>query len=246
VVTKTYPTPARRGVEVSCTMAFSEERGWVRLFPIPFRFLRDEQKFRKYQWISASVSKAPRDPRPESYHVDDWDSIEVTGGPIPTRDKWAGRKEILLPLLAPSLESLREERKTRGMSLGLIKPREIRRLSIAPSAPDWEARDLERLRQASFFDRQPHRVLEKIPYDFRYEFRCGGDGCRGHSLKVTDWEICQAFRAWQRKYGAAWEGKFRHRFEHEMIGKNDTHFFVGTLRYHPAVWIIVGLFYPPR
>jgi hypothetical protein len=31
-----------------------------------------------------------------------------------------------------------------------------------------------------------------------------------------------------------------------MINKNDTHFFVGTVHGHPHVWIIVGLFYPPR
>ena len=31
-----------------------------------------------------------------------------------------------------------------------------------------------------------------------------------------------------------------------MIRKFDTHFYVGTVREHPAEWIIVGLFYPPR
>ena len=45
---------------------------------------------------------------------------------------------------------------------------------------------------------------------------------------------------------AGWEAKFRQRFETEMIQKNDTHFFVGTIHQHPGSWIIVGLFYPPR
>jgi hypothetical protein len=31
-----------------------------------------------------------------------------------------------------------------------------------------------------------------------------------------------------------------------MIEKKDTHFFVGTIHQHPASWIIVGLFYPPK
>jgi hypothetical protein len=31
-----------------------------------------------------------------------------------------------------------------------------------------------------------------------------------------------------------------------MIEKNETHFFVGTVHKHPASWIIIGLFYPPR
>jgi hypothetical protein len=31
-----------------------------------------------------------------------------------------------------------------------------------------------------------------------------------------------------------------------MRDKYDTHFYVGTVHQHPATWIIVGLFYPPR
>lgn len=48
------------------------------------------------------------------------------------------------------------------------------------------------------------------------------------------------------RYGNQWEAKFRQRFETEMIGKSDTHFFVGTVHQHPGSWIIVGLFYPPK
>lgn len=47
-------------------------------------------------------------------------------------------------------------------------------------------------------------------------------------------------------YGDGWEEKFRDRFEKEMIGKYDTHFYVGTVHQHPANWIIVGLYYPPK
>jgi hypothetical protein len=31
-----------------------------------------------------------------------------------------------------------------------------------------------------------------------------------------------------------------------MIERNDTHFYVGFVHLHPAEWIIVGLFYPPK
>lgn len=36
------------------------------------------------------------------------------------------------------------------------------------------------------------------------------------------------------------------KYETEMIEKNDTHFFVGTLLQYPGTWNIIGLFYPPR
>ena len=58
--------------------------------------------------------------------------------------------------------------------------------------------------------------------------------------------MCQAYRSWKREYGLGWETKFREKFEDEMIKKNDTHFYVGTLRGHPGTWIIVGLFYPRK
>lgn len=56
----------------------------------------------------------------------------------------------------------------------------------------------------------------------------------------------QAWRKWSREYGAKWEEKFREKFERQMIEELDTHFFVGTMHGHPKVWIIVGLFYPPK
>jgi len=56
----------------------------------------------------------------------------------------------------------------------------------------------------------------------------------------------QSYRKWVQEYGEdGWEEKFRQRYETEMIQKKETHFFVGTLKRYPWVWIIVGLFYPP-
>jgi len=34
--------------------------------------------------------------------------------------------------------------------------------------------------------------------------------------------------------------------ERDMQNRFDTSFFVGTLHQHPANWIIVGLYYPPK
>ncbi len=61
----------------------------------------------------------------------------------------------------------------------------------------------------------------------------------------TDWEMGQSYRSW-RRYGQEWEAKFRQRYERDMIERNDTSFYVGTVHQHPNRWIIVGLFYPPK
>ena len=64
----------------------------IRLFPVPFRLIEDEQQFRKWQWIRARVRRAQDDARPESHRVS-VDTIHLEGEPLPTRDRWQARKE---------------------------------------------------------------------------------------------------------------------------------------------------------
>ena len=48
IVVRTYPTPAKSGAEVSCTAAITDKGEWLRLFPVPWRYLPQDQRFRKY------------------------------------------------------------------------------------------------------------------------------------------------------------------------------------------------------
>jgi hypothetical protein len=243
ITVRTYPTPAWKAVEVSCTAGITDAGQWIRLFPVPYRFLSPDKRFRKYQWIELNVRKSS-DPRPESYELD-IDSIQILSEPLSTENNWQARKEIVLPLNAPGLCHLKIKRDSKGSpTLGIFKPKTITSFEIEKVDPDWSAEQLEKLAQISFFDKQPIRKLEKIPYKFSYNFVCEGLGCSGHKLMCTDWEIMQSYRNWRLKYGAKWERYFRDKYETEMILENDTYFYVGTLRDHPDAWIIVGLFYP--
>src|SRR5438067_78099 len=86
IVVRTYPAPAKKGVEVSCTAAVSD-RGWLRLFPIPWRLLPKEKQFHKYQWIEVDLKKATSDTRPESYNVN-LDTLTIPGDKLPPDDHW--------------------------------------------------------------------------------------------------------------------------------------------------------------
>ena len=57
VVVRTYPAPAKKGVEVSCTAGVTEDGQWIRIFPVPYRFLPADKRFGKYQWIEAKVAR---------------------------------------------------------------------------------------------------------------------------------------------------------------------------------------------
>jgi len=245
ITVKTYPTPARKGIEVSCTAGITEDGQWIRLFPIPFRFLEGKRQFKKYQWIEVAVTKAA-DYRPESYQPD-IDSIRILGEPLPTSNSWQKRKTIVLPLLASSLCDLAGTRKETGTTLGIFKPKQIQEFIIEKEELlHWTKAELAKLSQASFLDTKPLKSLEKIPYKFIYSFVCNNPACRGHRLSVWDWEAGAAYRNCEAQYGRYWERYFRNRFETDMILKCDTHFYVGTLAAHPDRWIIVGLFYPPK
>ena len=243
IVVRTYPTPARQGVEVSCTAAITDKQEWLRLFPVPWRLLPEDQQFRKYQWIQVQVTKA-KDRRPESYKLIR-DSIKILDYVTPANE-WQARKDIIFPLKSHCLCCLKKERDEKGYpTLGIFKPKKIENLSINTAASDWSPAQLDILRQGHLFEKRPEQQLEKVPFDFQYRFFCDETTCSGHKLLCTDWEIGESWRAWKGKYGNKWEEKFRLRYEREMIEKYDTHFYVGTLHQYPDVWIIVGLFYPP-
>jgi hypothetical protein len=244
IVVRTYPTPAQKSAESSCTAAITDNGQWLRLFPVPWRYLGAEEQFRRYQWVELTVEKAS-DPRPESYKLTQ-NGIKIISPPLSTSNQWLLRREIVEPLRAHCLCCLVRKRDRDGHpTLGVFKPKTIEKLIIEQDAPDWTAAQLAILRQGHLFAEQPKQQLEKIPHKFRYKFWCDESNCNGHKLSCTDWEMAESWRSWKTQYGTGWEQKFRQRYEHEMIRKFDTCFFVGTVHQHPSEWIIVGLFYPP-
>jgi len=244
IVVRTYPTPAHQGAEVSCTAAITENGEWLRLFPVPWRHLPEDQRFRKYEWVDLTVEKAS-DPRPESYKLKQ-NGIKVVSF-LEAGDDWTARKEQIFPLRAHCLCCLKKERDANQFpTLGIFRPKRIEQLIIKPDNATWTQAQLDILSQGHLFDKKPKQQLEKIPHKFMYKFLCDEPTCKGHTLSCTDWEMGESWRKWKTKYGDKWEEKFRQRYEKEMIEKYDTHFYVGTIHKHPKEWIIVGLFYPPK
>jgi hypothetical protein len=246
ITVRTYPVPAWTGTEISCTAGITEDRQWVRLFPVPYRFLEVDQRFRKYQWVDLLVKRAPRDPRPES-HNPDLTSIKVSSS-VPADEGWRTRRALLSPLISESLCELRRLRdKQKYPTLGLFKPREIKRLRIEQEEySTWTDAEMARLRQEPMWGKLPANELVKIPLKFIYDFTCDDPNCHGHSLSCTDWEMGALYLNCVRKHRQNWEGVFRDTYERKVINEWDTHFYVGTVSDHPNNWIIVGIFRPPR
>src|SRR5436190_17504101 len=63
-----YPNPQEDFGEASCTAGMTADGRWLRVNPVPFRQLRGDQKFEKWEWIQATV-RPGGDSRPESHLV---------------------------------------------------------------------------------------------------------------------------------------------------------------------------------
>lgn len=246
IIVKTYPSPSRKYGETVCCAGIDAKTGrWIRMFPVNFRSLDEFGRFKKWQWVEASWEPA-KDGRPESIHVHQ-DSI-TAGEALPSGDRgWPRRRAWLDPLLDDSIESLQAEEAANGKSLGLIRPAGIKRLIIR-DAETWDEaseRDLVQLSIAWTNSSTPAGDLEKLPFDFFYEFTCRDDACRGHRMKVLDWEMAQTYRNFRRLYGRdAWEAKFREKYG-QWVSARDVHLVMGTHHVYRN-WMIVGILYPPH
>src|SRR5260370_36407730 len=71
ITVKTYPTLSRKYGETVCTAALRPDGTWMRIYPVPFRRLDEEQQYKKFDWMEAEFIKSKSDPRPESRHPAD-------------------------------------------------------------------------------------------------------------------------------------------------------------------------------
>jgi hypothetical protein len=70
-----------------------------------------------------------------------------------------------------------------------------RQIRLAHNFPgDWTDSQLVALRQGHLFVKNPKQELQKIPFAFRYEFKCEDDSCTGHKIICTDWEMGESYR----------------------------------------------------
>lgn len=247
ITVKTYPSPSLSFKETVCVAGISDEGEWIRIYPIKYRDLPYDKRFKKYDVVQVDLYKDKHDIRPESYRPAP-DSIQILGN-IPTNNSWAGRKEWVLRTLSPSMCKLQDMQKRNEKTLGVIKPHRISDFVIEDDATEWPIRQLQVMQQLDLFEKQK-TVLEKIPYTFKYRYLCSDPACPSHSQSIYDWEVFALYRNLHDQFGDDHEKiktEMRGKFLDNMCGANkDSHFFVGNMHWHPGNFIILGVFWPPK
>jgi len=249
VTAKGYPnisSNVRLG-EVCCIAGLTEEKEWVRIWPVLYRDLPPKQRPRKYEIISVRAFKY-KDPRPESFHPDE-STIEKVGYLDAKKDAWGARKEWVLSAANESMCEIIRLANERHKSLGLFRPWEIVDLNFEDDETEWTPQRLRVIQQGKLFG-AAKTPLEKIPLKFRYRYFCAKRECPGHHQTIIDWEICGLYRKLRDKYGddtPSIKTGIKRRFLDELCGpRRDTYFFVGDMHWHPGSFIILGVFWPPK
>lgn len=254
---KTYPELSSKYLETVCTAGMLPSGKPLRLYPIPYRYLGgDKEQFSLYQWITADIQKKNDDYRPESFRID-CGSIEAGEVIHPTKDEWGKRAEFMFRDSAwqfESVEDLQKAQKERGTSIGVVAPREIKKVEVVKRSEDEEksfeqklaeVRKIQAAKRAQinmFEEALPAEMknLEFMKYRVQVSWLCPNAECGGHRMQVLDWGLCEL----QRRDGD--EKALSRMKELCNLDKYDLKFFLGNLFMHPASFLIVGMWYPKR
>ena len=258
ILVKTYPTISKKYSELVCTAGILEDGSWIRLYPINFRLLNDEQKYPKYTWVEVDVQRNTSDFRPESYCPDVSTMIVE---PKSGKANWDERRKIIFnntrvyTNLGELIDAARSESRT---SLAVFKPTRILDFVIEPDNKDWDPKKLaslqRRSQQLNLFQtieeiEEEFRVVQKMPYKFSYRFE--DDSGKKSKLMIEDWEIGVLYIKclWRANNDEAVAiAKVKEKYLDSFL-KKDLYFFLGTTKSRHLrsknPFIIVGIFYPP-
>lgn len=260
ITVKTYPTLSEKYDELVCTAGIADDGSWVRLYPLPFRKLDNEQKYKKYQWIEADIERNTSDFRCESHKVINIDTIKIFEFKNKKVD-WAERKQILFKsekTFTNLAELIKLAKEPPYRSLAIFKPTKIIDFCIEQTERDWPKDKLERIKekakQLSLFQTadelaEEFKVVQKLPYVFKYKFE--DDNGKESNLMIEDWEVGALYLNCLHNANGDEEKalqKVREKYWDNFMTK-DLFFFLGT-RKGDHLWAlnpfsIVGVFYPP-
>lgn len=242
VVVKTYPTPSAKYVETVCTAGITDKGEWIRLYPVKYRFLKNDKQYHLYSWIKVKTIKSTNDNRPESYKILN-DSIEV-GRTVDSKKGSNEKKRMLLPLVRKSMEEIEEQYSIDQRSLAIFKPRKVIKFSADFEGRGWTELEKTKLGQMSLFD-TPDCIpeeLKKVPYSFRCEYLCDNPNCKGHTQKITIWDFNWAYFQYCERYQdeKIALAKLEEKWLSYFAPDKDGYLIVGTTHPYPS-FIIIGV-----
>lgn len=203
VLVKATPQPSTRYGDTVCVAGALLDHGpvrWIRLYPIPFRYLESAAQFRKYQTVKVELRPTSGDHRPESAKVN---LEQIVVGTVAAH--WKHRAPIVEQLVGPSMCELIEgvAVNPNATSLGAVRPRDVTGLEFEEHGP-WSPEQLSKMQSIAdqdslFGSAEGGQVILQPPrFKVWLRWRCESRDCsRGHRMRILDWELT----ALQAKFG---------------------------------------------
>jgi hypothetical protein len=235
VLVKAAPRHSQTFGETVCCAGIDLAGNWVRLYPVSFRLLTDEQRFARWDHIRYRWSnpKATKDIRKESRRVDP-NSVEIL-----SKLKQRDRNRLVSRCAVDSLQA----EFAAGRSLALLKVEVLDFWPERHSDEELQKRNgvLADLRaKADLFSTSASLIpLRSCPYAFKYRYR---DADRVRVGTCQDWETEQTFFARLRDMPSEQAALdwMMDKFGKEYPEKGMA-LAMGTHRYRTDQWLINGV-----
>jgi hypothetical protein len=252
VLVKAAPQPSRQYGDTVCVAGIdldAPEPCWVRLYPVPFRYLEGGRQFKKYDIITVRTRHAGGDKRPESRKIEATSiqtTAHVTG--------WNHRASRVEGLRSVTMCRLVEQAQSdvNSQSLAAVRPARVHgpEFSAHPGwTPEQVARFEDYKNQGDLFRDAPSQFLDPPRLNVQLSYDCTAEGCRGHLQRIIDWELT----ALQRKYRGRNDSDLkaaitRNFFEVPFGPERAPMIFVGNQENirRRASFTVLGLYYPKR
>lgn len=161
---KTYPAVSTKYVETVCTGGIQPNGEFVRLYPIPFRFLGSDEQYKRWDVIRVRAYRDTKDQRPESWHLSAGAAIDVVRHVGTHKRRW----EWMQKSVHPSRQTMSEI----GVTNGCV---EIEPLEFywKPDLKEWTASQRNVIDQGDLFasKEQLAGLADRVPWQFRLRFR---------------------------------------------------------------------------
>lgn len=253
ITVKTSPQPSTQYKDTVCTAGIRLDGGvarWIRLYPIPFRHLETERRFKKYDVIELDIRRRHKDSRQESYSPD-WSSVRR----VDHLEPWQRRIDAVRQLPVTNTCDLVAAAKLHhaAPSLGLSGVADLAGIEFR-AHPGWNDKQKAILSRALeevdlFGTGVAPQKLEPPRLIVTYRYRCTQRRCSGHQGQILDWELTALQQRLRSSTDNELERKIEKKFVDEMFAPGrDSHFFMGNFEdpIKRDKFSVLGVWYPKR
>jgi hypothetical protein len=252
VLVKATPQPSRKYGDTVCVAGVDMEAAspkWMRLYPVPFRYLDGEQQFKKYDVIRVRTRAAGADHRPESRKIDA-QSLRVER----SVKGWESRARWVEPLAGRTMCELISDARLdiNAASLAAVRPYRVTGLKFS-AHPGWTTDELARFEeyrsQGDLFREAAPRLLDPPRFNVHLLYHCSPTCNEGHEPRIIDWELTALQRRFFGEPDSAVEAAVREKFLNAPFREDRRPLiFVGNQENvrRRASFTVLGLYYPRR